>query len=907
MRHAAKAPTPAALVLLLGVLAGPALSAGPGAYRFDFSEDRDYDGFPDRWWWDLDLRNGYYQFREWRPRLVLASLPSGVEGPALEVPLYGRNTRVVTDVATPDPLEVNPDVPPRVERRIPRRIPLRPEAAYRLTGQVLAQGLDGTRVTLQLHLYGERGEPAGVLSAPAVVADGPWVEVAVDGLEDLPATARSGAIALVVQSPMTDHEGWVRFADVRLEEVPWVGVRAARDLLAAGDALELAVETRSVPRGDYSFRVGVRSYGGREVAYRGVDERRRAVLPGTELPLRVDEAGRGKLRLRLVPEGEGYMEVRVRLLVGGVEAEGRSLPLVVTPAGPVPDSPLGVRVDARAVPPEALAGAVERVGARWMKFEAWRGDLAQDALASELPGWEALLGRLRSAGCGFVGVLGPEAAALRESVDRAAVDSPPASVFDGDAALWEPWVLPTVQRFADTVGFWQFGEERPGGSPGPLDLAPVSSRVRAAVPWGRVGRSAPVAWRRAGGGPLAAAPSSPEEGRFLADEVPESMEAQALEGRYPAVAGRPPVWLTLELGRVGPGAPPGSRLGDLARKVFSALREPGVERAFLAPLIDPERGLLLSSPRDPLHWRPTPCFAEVRTLAGLLDGTRFAGELENPVDDTLDPAESTWLRFEGRGRTLVVGWADGGPRVEPFHPGRTARQVELTGNAYAPALGAGGRMDVGLSREPVLLDGVDAALLDTLAEVGFDDDALEALTSPQRRSLRVVNRYPAAVLMRCALELAPDWHLESGGGPVERSLEPGEALTVPFQVRLPITVGAGARPVGVRLTVEHAGGVEVLDLVRGVEVRSPLVLEARSVAATGDLAVSVKNGMPRPLRLVLYWVFPGQPPREVVVPELAPGRRYDTRIPYPASLRGQRALVGLRDGESFANREVVLE
>ncbi len=371
-------------------------------------------------------------------------------------------------------------------------------------------------------------------------------------------------------------------------------------------------------------------------------------------------------------------------------------------------------------------------------------------------------------------------------------------VFGADANLWMPWVEQALDRFGQGVLSWQLGERAMYFDAGTLGLLLENARDTIArwVPGPELRAAWPV------GDAVDPAMAGPGLGVVVRDDLAgDDAGLRDLVRSWAASASASagssdPSTLTIEFPASPDGRVSRAELGKIARRalgVWAEARRLGVSDRLSMQLRDPWRS---SGGHRPIMM-PAAELVMWRTLGSVLG--RYPGITE--ID--LGPGIAGLMAGSGEDALLIV-WLD-----DPEAPARTLELPLATGtverigllgerSAMEPSEPGGGRMAahrIELTREPMLLAGVNAPLVAALASVRLEPGRLEPTIGGRVHDLVMDNAFPVPV--RAKVFIVEPGGLSEGIANRDRSwlieprvvplvIEPGA------QSRVPVEIGFGA-------------------------------------------------------------------------------------------------------------------
>jgi hypothetical protein len=808
VRPAAEAGTVAPAPLAAG---GPATEVF--CCRFDPSQDRDYDGWPDGW---IRGRGPGYP-RYVHIRICEDSPPGG-----------GRSLRV--DLDGGGALAQSP------------RIPVHPASAYVLEAALQAAGLQHDQAYVSLTFLNAQRGSLGTFCSEPIRPTGSWRPVRLGPLTPH-ADAAFVVIGFHVQPPADaeDLRGSVWLGDVRLGRLPRVNLTVVEDAGKPGGRPPLvhspAASGRLFDR-PTDIRVGCRVSGldarraeitfclqdaaSRELARqtRMLDLREpggvspRVGEPGGVSP-RVGEPGGVSPRIAAI--GGGYAATaswrppipgpgfyRVRATVAQTHAAELTF-AVIEPRRAPAGSEFGWSLPPGGcpLPPATLGDLLCQVGVGWVKIPLVPGD----GKPAPLEPLVAFGDRLSEGGVRLVGLACPPQS-------QAAME-----LFGRDPKTWAAALELVQGRLGPRIAWWQLGDDRDASWSECPDLVARIAKAKAAL-----GRIAPnvsvgIPWDSRHSPQARTRPSLPPPWGFLsltpgkplsADELAAQLDAARAAGiaRWvpiePAAEekrGLPPLLRHPEGTRLravpagserslvadGPLLPVEQRATDLVRRMVVA-KAHDAEGIFCPDPFNPQRGLVHAdgSPGELLlPWRST---------ALLLGGTKCLGRLGLPNGST------AWL-FQRPGEIVAAIWNDQ-PLGETVYLGEGLREVDVWGvsrpcpPAAAQAAGSPAfrQSVIPVAAMPRFLVDINEAIARWQLDAALAPDRLPSIPAVAHQAvLRLKNSFAQPVAGRVTLAPPDRWQIEPAA--VEFQLAAGACQQWPLEIALPVEVTAGRHAV----------------------------------------------------------------------------------------------------------------
>jgi hypothetical protein len=356
----------------------------------------------------------------------------------------------------------------------------------------------------------------------------------------------------------------------------------------------------------------------------------------------------------------------------------------------------------------------------------------------------------------------------------------------------------------------------------------------------------------------------------------------------------PDRWLSLGIERSG--ATPADRAADFGRRVV------------LAAVVNPDR-LFVPAPFELLAtggepaWQPTAEYIPLRTLWHYLGGSRAVAA------QTL-PGDAVAVLFRRADKFTLAAWTwrmDNGSDVELF-VGTAATASDLFG-APQPLHLDGPRAHVRLAPVPLLIDNVNAPLLQLPDNFSLEPKFIEAHDPASRPVLTLRNPYPSGLAGTIELRPPTNWHVSPAEIQVE--LGPGATLTQPLAFSVPPRQTATVQQLGVELRLRHPDSVTVrLDTPVQVGLRD-IAVEAVARWDGADLVVeqTLQNRTAVVVSFNSFCQPPERPQLEGELLDIGPSevRTQTYRLPAARDLAGASLWIGVREiGGSRSLDQLVL-
>jgi hypothetical protein len=790
------ASAPAAELCPAGQLEGSrAASAGPRIEvfrcRFEPSQDRDYDGWPDGW--SRGRGPGYPRYV--RIRICEDSPPGG-----------GRSLRV--DLDGGGALAQSP------------RIPVRPASAYVLEAALRVEGLTHDQAYLSVTFLGAQRAPLGSFHSQPVRSTGPWQPVRLGPLTP-DAGAAFAVIGLHVQpgADAEDLRGTVWLGDLRLGRMPRVGLTVEQAAPAPAAALRLFDDFRHI---HIACNVSGLDSRRAEVTFCLQDAGSRELARYTQLlalePPRGHPAEGGGRKAQSEPleptgdyagtaswkppvSGPGFYRVRATVATGSDslsppaangEAELTFAVIEPRPAPAASEFGWSLPHGGRPVPLAVLGELVCQAGVGWVKFPLAPGAGTSGGAAGTnggavgaQPSIEPLVAfsdRLSQRGVRLIGLVCPPQA-------QTAME-----LFGRDPKTWAASLELVQGRLGPRIAWWQLGGDRDSSWMDCPDLAARVSQVKAVL--GRIGQNVHVGIPRDSRQPPPARtrPSVQPPWDFLSLVLGEPTSAEQLAAQLDATQTTGVArWIPLQaLATRGPSLE--TRAADLVRRMVIA-KAHAAEGIFCPDPFDPERGLVHAdgSPGELLlPWRGT---------ALMLGGTKLLGRMGLPGGST------AWL-FQRPGELVAAVWNDR-PIAETVYLGDELREVDVWGGSRAcppAAVGSKGgpafrQSTIRVAPLPSFLTGLNEPLTRWQLDAVIEPARLPSIpAAPHHALLRLKNSFAQTVAGRVTLVPPTRWQVEPSA--IEFQLAAGASQQWPLEIALPLEVTAGRQVVAMEFQLQ---------------------------------------------------------------------------------------------------------
>jgi hypothetical protein len=786
--------------------------------RFEPSQDRDYDGWPDGW--SRGRGPGYPRYV--RIRICEDSPPGG-----------GRSLRVDLDGGSA--LAQSP------------RIPVRPASAYLLEAALRAEGLTHDQAYVSVTFLSAQRAPLGRFHSQPVRSTGPWRPVRLGPLTP-DAGAAFAVIGLHVQpgADAEDLHGTVWLGDLRLGRLPRVGLTAEQAAPSSAAALRLFDDFHHIHvacniSGLDSHRAEVtfclQDAGSRELARHTQFLALESTVGTASWNLPVSGPGFYRVRATVVEDTHLYArpashesqaahdtplpadEALPSARPAGAEAELTFA--VIEPQRAATASEFGWSLPHgdRPLPLAALGELVCQAGVGWVKFPlapavgtngeavgtngeavGTNGEAVGtngEAVGAQSPPLEPLVAfsdRLSQHGMRLIGLVCPPPA-------QTAME-----LFGRDPKTWAASLERVQGRLGPRIAWWQLGGDRDSSwMDGPNLAAPDTVRsmvAQAKTTLGRIGQNVHVGipWDSRQPAPARTRPSVQPPWDFFSLLPAEPSSADQLAAQLDATqAAGVARWLPLQAlaegkGAPGPLFPTEARAADLVRRMVVA-KAHGAEGIFCPDPFDPERGLVHAD------GGPGELLLPWRSTALMLGGAKLLGHMGLPGGST------AWL-FQRPGELVAAVWNDR-PLGETVYLGDELREVDVWG-ASRPcppaAVGAEGgpafrQSTIRVAPLPSFLTGLNEPVTRWQFSAVIEPARLPSIpATPHHALLRLKNSFAAAVAGRVTLVPPTRWQVEPST--IEFQLAAGQSQQWPLEIALPVDVTAGRQVVAMEFQLQ---------------------------------------------------------------------------------------------------------
>lgn len=792
-------------------------------------------------------------------------------------------------------------------------IPVFEGGDYRISARVRTEDLDPSRASISARFLDEGGRPIVESEVRSRLvggtSEGAWSAVEVDLLGLFPAAAFLQVDLEVLQpgefvpadAPaevlrLEDQSGEAWFDEVVIRQIAQVELSAAEPigLFASEETPTLRALVRDMTGERLTARLRVRDLDGRLVSE--WTRSLRAAGLKRDFPLTLPGSGWYEAELEVFdPTGSigrseqsfGWLAPRraergVELADAGDEPIGLTIPGGSARLGPG----FGLIVDdagARMRP--LLTPMVRALGLDLLEISLWGGRGAEYDDPAAIDELRRIVTRVRDMG-GEVSLAYrelPEPIASGAGADARSVGRTVLSAGE----LWLNRIDPALERFGQSVRRWSFGGEWSPGLAGGL-----GERVGRLVPAGEVVLDSDL-WDLLGDAGVA-----PRGVRLSTRVRPGTSDRQIAESLVGAgVPHR--VGIEMDEQRTREGFDDALRRAFLAWEAIGGV-EPSEDAGELA-LVEPWRWVGRRQPR----LNPRPELVAWGTVGEVLRDRQPMGRVDLG-------AHGTGLLLSPRGAEesgAIVAWTDlAGTSLEMMLAGEAVRVLDPFGNEreVGATRGEDGllRHRVSLGSTPVIIEGVDPALVRFQRSLSLDEPVLATANRTLERSMTIANPFAYTAEIRYFVVSPGEggagergWEIEPRSGRVQ--IEAGGWATVPIEIAMSPLEPSGPRDLVLHAEVRAGRELGVIELRTGMVLGDPgLVVDANPYPSghADDLVVevSIANDS-REARVLELMVVGEGDRRRTTLSALAPGEQAVRRVVLARSARGEQVFVSIED------------
>jgi len=806
------------------------------AYRFERSEDRNFDGFPDGWTRRRDSQHPPY-------------LP--VKIVAHNAQWLGTTRAIDRSMLAPweqvrSRIGILPPLPPSASDWLIDRylrieldggavvmqgptIPFDPNFRYQLTGRLFTQGLQHNHAYGELVFLNAAGEVIHSERSEAFSGTSGWLK-----LKTEMSASPTGAVGMAVRLNLTpqkwgkdrDIYGVAGFDDLVVMQVPRVrietdnrlatyrpdsqpvirmSVMGLKDTSNTARFVVLDTDGREIARQDLPFRLAeVNTVGPREPSVKRtsakhtsadsvVDEERLEAAfladqsrPGSDRSAAdATEQSPGTVEIEALAQwqlpslGPGFYTIRAGLIENGRQWLRTETTLAVLADLPIraTTGPFGWAL------PDGIGSNDLKSIPQWLqdsgvfalKYPLWIAP--DDRLAIDNAAW--LIERLKEAEIRCIGLLANPPPAIQTIIDERDKRQPVAANLFRDSRVWQPLLEPIMTRLTIRVPTWQLGLDGDHSFIGRPQLPAVIRTINRDLQGYGQPIGVAISWPWLDTlppevGAVASAVNRSSDEPLTADELEAALQSAAAE---PVAKSEPGKQRTRQENWLTVN-PLDKHKYDRQARISDLLLRMGTVRghsvsgAFLSDPRSRKQGILRSD------WRPDDLYLPWRTASLLMGDVARVGTID------LEEAGSNMV-FANDTRTMMMIW-NPEPSTLDIYVGDKVRQIDAWGRQSIPE-----KIDVdgqpkhrfGLDRTPIFLVDLDPVIVSMRMTTRLVDDRIDSLLG-RRQQVGLVIRNPTTQTLSGTVSLPPpnDWMVESP--PQSFDLSPGEKRELQFEIVL---------------------------------------------------------------------------------------------------------------------------
>ncbi|RNC82402.1 MAG: hypothetical protein ED559_11665 [Phycisphaera sp.] len=818
----------------------------------------------------------------------------------------------------------------------PGVLPIFPDADYRLSCKVRAEGLVHSRFRLVARFLDTSGEPiaGSELSSDPIMPGAGWeaVEVVIPGGE-APGAAFLQIDTEVIQPELfaeptlgkhqvweEDYSGAAWVDDVLVEQLPRLSLRTQSDtnIVAAPDIPEFRLLVRDLTGHNLEAHLVVRDHFGRVV------DRQTREVQSSQIP----SVWRPSI------SRFGWYTADVHLLSTGYEIS--VVPLVFCWVPEVPeeaavDSTISISKGRYGLGAETFEDALipiidelaERLSADTFTLGAWESTTSPDASSA----LALRMGELSNTSTSSWNTLGISLPEVPEELSRIMQADPDEvlrvlAVNDNDTIdTVDSMIEPLLDRLGQFVRRWRIGpltSTKPFWDPTTPEQA---SRARALLSLLVPGPIVDLPWS-----PLHdfSALSEMDAVAAVTVHLPQGSGIHVVKDvltrwKDSGISGTKSLTLSLGTGRSGQFGP-GQASSELVKRMVlieDTITELGLTKL---PDVELDKPWQWSDGLDP-QFMPTPEAAAWRATIDRLRGRRVAANL------TFEPGTHVYLLTpidpeSGRGGALVA-WNDTASfdeaSVEIFLGEDDVTAIDMWGNTSGTIspkrldAGNGAGIDIHeipITTDPVFIEGIDVELALFTSSIRLDNPVLQATPGPHERTISLRNPWTVAIDGSLIIS-EPSPRLPSGMQSgweisprvIRFSAAPGETIEIPISIAFPAVEPAGQKQLVIDVLLSAGPTAERIRSASKFDVElEGIELDVRAIVASNgtDVAVEavVTNTTLEPVDLDLSAAARGYPRQGAPIAQLAPGASVVRRFMYPGGmdrLKGGEIYVSVED------------
>jgi len=670
-----------------------------------------------------------------------------------------------------------------------------PRLAFAFSGLLKTTGLKHDRAFLLVTFFDADGAAVASSRSAAVTGTTAWQTLRVGTLWP-PSSARHAKLALYVEpGEQGDLNGSVMVDDLELKPVVRIDLKTGRrlNIFHAADDVEIECQVSGISGGETRVAVQLENAVGDRLAQvelpivdegeSVLDAGRRPSAGETDNDQQATAEDRQPLSTGHVtwkPALEtGFYRVRARIVgASGSESDRDTTIAVIDREKQLARSEFGWSLpDGEAVLTlEELPDLLSLAGVGWIKYPLWfdADATAEDEKLSQFAD------NLQARRIQLIGLLSNPPEAVRQQVP-ATGQLTAAHVFSTDASIWYPSLETTMTRMGMNTRWWQLGRDGDTSFVEypqlPERLDAVRTQLANAVPDVQIG----IGWSWLDPAPAEVLPAW----RFLSMSSDPPLSAQELIAYLDGEAARG-VQRWVELTPLPEGHyDEKTRAVDLVQRMMAAKMH-GAQAIFIPAPFDAKRGLI----RDDAT--PGSLLLPWRTTARALAGATHAGSIQLPEDGEND----VFLRED---EAIFVFRGDR-PGRQQVYLGPGARQVDIWGHSR-PLDDASDGQFIEIGDLPTFVIGASAALVRWRQAVEFQQPRLpHEFRVPHSNALTLANPFDEGILGSARLVLPEGW--TSSPGQIDIQLGPGERVSEPLEIVLPLNADSGKQPVRIDFDIQ---------------------------------------------------------------------------------------------------------
>ncbi|MHC4712070.1 MAG: hypothetical protein ACYTAN_02200 [Planctomycetota bacterium] len=744
-------------------------------------------------------------------------------------------------------------------------------AAYDVSGKVKAEnlsasGLRASRAYIEVRLYDRRRVPVAALKGfPEAAGTTDWLAVS---LSDVTRRHEAAAlrVALVVEGLALEGAAWFDDIEVRRRPISFITTNRPANLFYHSDEKTVTYETKGLPSGTYTAAISFTDEAG-------------GSAHTVSLAAEADDEGGIMVSYTLpsLPVGPYVVEV-------ALEGESVSGLSQKTRLGILPDyrnrstaKNIGLTLSELPDDCERLLSLTLMSGAGWTKLPIGPSDALSKTVRL------ATVAELRRADVTPVGLLSTgRTGSLNGETAESEVVLP---VAPASGAPWVKVFGETINTFAGRIQAWQLGGEGE-------ELGPVSAEEAAEfrklkdfiIEVSFVGQVGVASAAGDVGEPVFDAgcsfiSMSADEFKSLTEEIRNSISERGL---------RLWVWLDLSGWDYGDTGAAASRLAAELSQLFSL----GVDTVFIK---DPWRTRGIVDTEGSIAPFGVAFCNLIHELANLhWEGAiSFAGDTPNAI-------------FGDEDRTAVLMWPGPRPSREQIFLGEALETSDIYGRTGRAPTEDGENVLV-LSEEPVILRGVNAAIIKTRQTFKVEPFVIDSIYRMQPVTVSFANMFSNAIIGELSVNFPPMWDARPSRFTVR--LRPGERFSRHTNLLVPYNALSGEQEIEITLDIGGAGSQKTT-ILREVELGSlAFKMDTETRASGGELIVyqKVTNTSDTAANLSAFLEGEGlerveQPPRDLAAGATA---TFVYRLPKAEARVGRKLRATIRDRvtDRFLNSE----